>query len=132
MHDFNPGIFPNGLFWTMSIPDDSFRVWRDGSRARLRVRDLPVPDTFQFANNVSVAAQISADVTWRATTERVRRGFGDTVPPDDFGAFIGHFADARCTGRASGAETGFRFRTGRLTEDGFFAELGPQRNGSFL
>lgn len=132
MHDFNPGIFPNGLFWTMSIPNDAFRVWRNGSRARLNVANLPMPDTFQFANNVSVAAQISVDVTWRATSDRVRRGFGDAVPPDDFGAFLGDFAEASCTGRASGAETGFSFRTGTLSEDGFFAELGPERNGSFL
>lgn len=132
MHDFNPGILPNGLFWTMSIPNDAFRVRRGGREARLRVRDIPVPDTFTFANNVSVAAQISADVRWRATSRRVRRGFGNTVPENDFGAFEGHFAEARCTGRASGAETGFSFKTDMLTEDGFFAELGPERNGSFL
>lgn len=115
----------------MAIPDSAFRVWRKGRNARLKVRNLPMPDTFQFANNVSVAAQISVDVRWRATSRRERRG-GNPDLPADWTNFRGRFAEARCVGRASGAETGFRFATGRLTEDGFFAELGFERNGSFL
>ena len=132
VHDFNPGILPNGLFWTMSIPRHSFRVFRNGQHAWLRVRNLPMPDTFQFGNNVSVAGQIDVNVWWRATSDPVLRGNGASVPNDDPSAFLGHFADARCVGYASGAETGFAFRTRRLTADDFFAELGRERNGVFL
>lgn len=91
-----------------------------------------MPDTFVFANNVSVAGEISMDVTWDADGPPVRRGFGTDVPPDDFGAFLGDFADASCTGTAQGNETGFSFESGPLTAENFFAEMGLQRNGVFL
>ena len=116
----------------MSIPSHSFRVRRRGRIARLRLRNLPVPDTFFFGNNVSIAGEIDVDIIWRATSEKVTRGKGTSVPPDDFGAFRGEFRDARCIGWAGGRETGFRFKTGRLTEAGFFAQLGRERNGAFL
>jgi hypothetical protein len=123
---------PNGVFWTMSIPERSFRVRRNGRVARLRVRDLPVPDTFFFANNVSVAAEIDVDITWRATADPVVRGKGTEVPPDDWAAFLGEFSDASCDGTAGGRETGFCFETGELSADGFFAEIGHERNGRCL
>ena len=132
MHDFNPGILQSGLFWTMQIPDGSFTVNSDGSRARLRVADLPIPDTFFFSNNVSVAAEIDVDVRWRANSAPVTRGFGDTVPSDDFGAFLDEFSDAAARGTGGGRETGFSFTTGGLDASGFFAELGYERNGVFL
>lgn len=116
----------------MEIPDDSFTVNGDGSAARLRVTDLPIPDTFFFANNVSVAAEIDVDVRFRATGPPVTRGFGDTVPADDFGAFLGEFSDATARGTGGGRETGFSFTTNALNASGFFAELGYQRNGVFL
>lgn len=103
-----------------------------GKRATLRLDHLPMPDTFVFANNVSVAGDISVDVTWDATGPPTRRGFGTDVPADDFGAFLGEFAEASCTGTANGNETGFSFDSGPLTADAFFAEMGPQRNGVFL
>ena len=132
MHDFNPGILPNGVFWTMEIPRNSFRVWGRGRHARLRLDDLPMPDTFFFANNVSVSGQIDVDVRWRATSPVAERGNGlDAVDPF-WDKFIGWFRDALCTGRAGGAETGFHFRTNRMTSADFFAEMGRERNGVFL
>lgn len=56
----------------------------------------------------------------------------DDDDSDSPGAFLGDLAEARCTGRGGGAETGFSFRTGELTADGFFAEFGYERNGVFL
>lgn len=116
----------------MSIPSNAFKVRKGGREATLRTRSLPIPDTFQFANNVSVAAQIDVDVTWRAIGDPVPRGNGNGVPPDDPTAMLGEFAEASCTGRGGGASTGFSFRTNELTEDGFYADLGQERNGAFL
>lgn len=123
---------PNGLFWTMAIPENSFRVTHEGSRARLKFDNLPIPDTFFYSNNVSVAGEVDVDVSWTATSDPVERGLGDTVPPDDFGAFLASFADAQCEGRAKGRETGFTFHTDDMDASGFFAELGHERNGVFL
>ena len=90
-----------------------------------------MPDTFQFANNVSVSGEIDVDLTWRATGAPISRGDGNTVPRESPTAFLGEFAEAECAGRGGGASTGFRFRTGELTESGFYAELGHERNGVF-
>lgn len=54
------------------------------------------------------------------------------MEPTDPAAFRGRFAEARCTGRVRGWETGFAFQTGRLTSDRFFALIGRERNGVFL
>lgn len=132
MHDFNPGILQNGLFWTMAIPDHAFRVSRQGRGARLRLRNLPVPDTFFYANNVSVAGEVDVDVTWRSTSEIVDRGKGTTVPSSSADAYLGRMRDASCRGTAKMRETGFNATTSLLTAEGFFAQLGHTRNGVFL
>lgn len=116
----------------MSLPRDSFQIRKGGREARLRVQNLPMPDTFQFANNVSVSGVIDVDVRWRAIADPVVRGKGTDVPPDDPAAWLGEMADASSSGRGGGASTGFHFRTGELTAEGFFAELGYERNGVFL
>ncbi|REK41033.1 MAG: hypothetical protein DWQ20_00545 [Actinobacteria bacterium] len=132
MHDFNPGIAQNGLFWTMEIPRGSLQVERGGRSARLQVADLPIPDTFFYSNNVSVSAQIDVDVTWTATADPVSRGNGTGGSEASFDRFSGSFSEAACVGSGGGAETGFSFRTGPLDADGFFAEFGHERNGVFL
>lgn len=35
-------------------------------------------------------------------------------------------------GKVAGREIGFSFATGMLTTEPFFAELGPERSGTFL
>ena len=123
---------PNGLFWTMEIPSSSFQVRRDGQWARLRVDNLPVPNTFFYSNNVSVASEIDVDITWKATSDPIVRGKGGSVPADSPEAYVGEMRDATCRGTAKARQTGFSMRTGRLTEDGFIAMMGHSRNGVFL
>lgn len=127
-----PGIMPNGLFWTMRIPDRSFRVRRNGKSARLRLKKLPLVETFVFNGPLAIASQAEIFVHWRAASDFVERGFGNTVPPDDQGAFKGHFADSMCTGYVSGWETGFAFGTEELSSDTFYASQGYEKNGVFL
>ena len=132
VHDLNPGTLPNGLFWTAQLPQGAFDVHDDGRVARLRLRELPLVDTFVFAGPLAISAQVNIDVHWRATSEPITRGKGADVAPTSPAAFIGHFAEASCSGRVSGVETGFSFKTGELTADAFFAEMGRERNGVFL
>jgi hypothetical protein len=130
VHDLSPGTLPNGLFWTAQLPQDAFDVHRDGRVARLRLRELPLVDTLVFGGSLAISAQVNIDVLWRATSDPVERGKG--VDPTSPAAFTGHFATASCSGRVSGVETGFSFKTGELTADAFFAEMGRERNGVFL
>ena len=119
------------MFWTQSLPNSALKVTRRGRRAKLKLKSLPIPDTFQFANNVSVSAEIDVNVTWRATGGFVSRGLGTSVPDNDPNAMEGEFAEATCRGRGGGRETGFHFRTGQLSEEGFYADVGYERNGVF-
>ena len=132
VHDFSPGILPNRLFWTAQIRSHAFHVGRDGQVARLTLRGQPLVDTFVFGGPLAIAAQVNIDLRWQATGESIKRGKGAAVEPTSPAAFIGHFAEARCTGRVSGFETGFSFKAGELTAADFFAELGTERNGVFL
>jgi hypothetical protein len=132
VHDFSPGTLPNGLFWTAQLPQSAFDVHDDGRIARLRLQEQPLVDTFVFAGPLAISAQVNIDVLWRATSDPITRGKGAEVDPTWPAAFTGHFAEASCIGSVSGVETGFSFKTGELTADGFFAEMGRERNGGFL
>jgi hypothetical protein len=132
VHDFNGGIQPSGVFWIVEVPDDAFRVSRDGRHATLEARNVCVVDSFQFGGPIEVPATVSFTVRWDATGPRRRRGSGADVPPEDPAAFLGEFATARSVGSFSGRELGFSFRSRGATTDRGFAEMGPERNGSFL
>lgn len=132
IHDMNPGVLLNGLFWTTELPAGSFRVSGGGTRARLSVKGVALANTLVFAGDRAIASSVDVDVEWRAIGPRETRGLGTTVPPEDQGAFLGLFSEAHCSGTVSGRQTGFSFETGTLTSDTFYAQMGPQRNGVFL
>ena len=132
VHDLSPGTQPNGLFWTAQLPRHAFNVRHDGRIARLKLREQALVDTFTISGTLGIAAQVNLDVVWSATSEPVARGEGTGVGPTSPAAFSANFAEANCRGRVSGFETGFAFETGLLTAAAFFAEMGQERNGSFL
>jgi hypothetical protein len=106
---------------------------RSGRRAIVEARDVPVIDTFQFANPVSVPATVSFKIEWEATGQPEQLGSGNMVPATDPAAFLGIFAAARSTGHFSGAELGFSFVSkGRANTDRGYAQIGTERNGVFL
>jgi hypothetical protein len=115
----------------VELPGDAFRVSHDGRRATLEAKDVCVLDSFQFGGPVTIPASVSFKIQWEATGPRERRGSGSDVPPTDPAAFLGRFATARSTGTFSGSEVGFSFN-GRANTEGGFAQLGPERNGTFL
>jgi hypothetical protein len=132
VHDLNAGTLPNGLLWTAQLPNNAFEVGRDGQVARLTLRAQPLVDNFQFQGPLAIAAQVSLDVRWRATSSPIERGKGAAVDPKSPAAFTGNFAEASCIGMVSGFETGFSFKTSEITAANFFAEMGRERNGVFL
>ena len=104
-----------------------------GRRAILEARELPVIDTFQFANAFFVPSTVSFKIEWEATGAPVQLGSGNTVPATDPAAFLGTFAPARSTGQFSGAELGFSFVSKRgASSDLGYAQIGTERNGVFL
>jgi hypothetical protein len=132
VHDFNGGILASGLFWTVPAGERDLSVSRDGSRAVLELRDVPVLDSFQFFGPRQTAASVSFRAEWRAAGPFAERGKGTDVPAADPAAFRGRIAPARSAISAAGEEWGFSFRDARATTDRGYAELGRVRNGAFL
>jgi hypothetical protein len=133
VHDHNGGILASGLFWTLPVDDHELRFSRDGRFATLDVKRIEVIDSFTFGGPTGTPATASLRVRWAATGRTVERGRGDTVPATDPAAFRGQFAVARSTAAISGSEFGFSFRANPgVSTDGTFAELGRERNGTFL
>jgi hypothetical protein len=134
VHDFNGGILPSGLFWTLDMRRSRVDFHRSGRRAVLTVRDLAVVDSFQFFGPSDTPALVDFRVEWNATGPAVARGLGTAVPATDPGAWLGDVAPAVSTASISGAEIGFEFETRRdaTSADGGYAQIGRNRNGSFL
>ena len=90
-------------------------------------------DSFQFFGPSDTPALVDIRVEWRATGPAVRRGFGETVGPDDPGAFLGEIAPAVSTASFEGDEIGFDFEsTHASTSPQGWGQIGRHRNGSFL
>jgi len=132
VHDFNGGIRPSGLFWSEQAPDHVLSVSADHTLAHLRVKDISVIDSFQIFGPNQVPATVSFDITWRATGN-VHHLVPGSIDPTDPSNFAGDLYQATATGSFSGFETNFRFSSDPgATSDGVFAEMGTERNGSFL
>jgi hypothetical protein len=133
VHDFNGGVLASGLFWTLPLDDDALRISSDGRRAVLDAEDVQVIDSFQAGSGLGTPATMSLHVEWRATGPVTDRGKGSAVAPTDPAAFLGRLAVAESTAAFSGSELGFSFRSdGGVSTHGTFAEMGRERNGSFL
>jgi hypothetical protein len=103
----------------------------EDGRARLRGRQVPVIDSFEFAGSNVIPATVDLDISWNKKAPFQQLGAGDTVPGNDPSAFSGRFAPARAVGRVSGNALGFHFSANGNSDRGY-AEIGTERNGSFL
>ena len=131
IHDFNPGITQNGLFWTSIVPTDRVSVDLSGGRAVLEVRALHMPDYADFPNAVvgggprPVPSIVSYRVEWTAT--------GSASPVDNAAQqFRGEFRNAVAQMAWSARTPDFDFVSAPLassTTDA--AQLGSESNGSF-
>ena len=133
VHDYNGGVLPSGLFWTLALDDDALCVSHDGRRAVLDVDGLGVIESFQFGSGLATPATLSFHIEWRATGPFVDRGKGTSVPPTDPAAFLARFAVARSTAEYEASELGFSFSSNPdVSTDRGYAQMGRERNGVFL
>jgi hypothetical protein len=75
VHDFEPGIKPSGLFWTIPMPASAGSVDPDTGAARFRMQNVAVPDFHDFFNAISpfpstLPAHVSFDVRWSGGGEK--------------------------------------------------------------
>jgi hypothetical protein len=134
VHDFNGGILPSGLFWTVDLRKTAVDFKMNDRRAVLHAKNVPVIDTFQIFGPFDTPALVDFKVKWEATGPAVPLGSGDAVPATDPAAFLGAIAPARAEGSFSGEEIGFTFESnvGASSSPQGYAELGTERNGVFL
>ena len=131
IHDFNPGITQNGLFWTSVVHDDRVSVDLGAGRAVLEVHALHMPDYADFQNAVvgggprPVPSVVSYRVVWTAT------GSASAVD-NPAQQFRGTFRSAVAQMTWSARTPDFDFVSAPLassTTDA--AQLGSESNGSF-
>lgn len=88
IHDYNPGIAENGLFWTIPFPDDGAWIDLASGKAEMHALSLEIPDTYTFGNAAARGpqemARVSFDVWWHSptATEHLRneeQGFAATL-----------------------------------------------------
>jgi hypothetical protein len=133
IHDFNGGVAPSGLFWTLRLPDDSVVVSPDGRQLSVVVQDLAMEDDVLRPVAVTVPATASFRIDWRGKKARRRRGRGLAVDATDPAAFLGRFRKAKATATFSGAIDGFSFQTDVASPAvSRYALVGTERNGVFL
>ena len=129
IHDYNPGIAPNGLFWTIPIGSDAIEFDLEAGTARFHASHMHIPDFRDFVNSLypatSVPAVVSFDVRWQDVQSRSHGS------QPDFG-FAGEFAVTKATIEWSSRQHGFSFQSDPAdTSVTDYAIIGHERNGVF-
>jgi hypothetical protein len=131
-HDFEPGIKPSGLFWTIPIPPSAITADPRTGAARFRMQNLAVPDFHDFFNAISpfpstIPGHVSFDVRWS--------GGGDTAEiRDDVFGFEGTYVggDATIMFRASDDNRRGVIYTSNPGQTTVSCGVGSERNGVFF
>jgi hypothetical protein len=82
VHDFNPGITPNGVFWIVQIPDDAVQI--TGDTLTIHLQNIAVIDQLHFPGGTGNApATVSFDITYTKSgmPRRVRPTSSDPLSP---------------------------------------------------
>lgn len=136
MHDYNPGIASNGLFWTIPVPPDAGGIDLARGTAFFHMTRVAIPDFHDFFNSLGfgnppvpvVPGYVSFDTRWHAT--------GPLVGIRDVGKhFVGEFRDSVATiaWSASTPAQHFHFVSDpRGTTRTIGAAIGHERNGEFF
>ncbi len=131
LHDFNPGITPNGVFWIVSVPDDAVTI-HDNSMT-ISFKDVAVVDQLHFPGGTGtapVSVTFEATYTTTGSPRHVRPTSHDPLSPFDW---AGKMWDATNIGTFSVAYADGSFTaSGSFDSAGQFGEMGTERNGSFV
>ena len=135
VHDWEPGIRENGLFWTIPIAPGMVDADVTTGRAILRGQQVKVTDYHDFFNAVGgggptpVAARVDYEVRWH--------GGGDTVNVDDAdfdfaGNYVTGLATISFTAQNEHGDVVYRSDSGgQYNLEGVSPAVGVERNGVF-
>jgi len=144
IHDFNPHIDANDVFWMIPVGHDAVKVDFDDVRARLRVNNLTVFDDHDLANSLTLGmglpgglgfpypaipavaptyATVSFDVEWSGDLNMAHIH-------NDAEKFMGSFFSTNATIKWSAEQPGFRFESETPNPDrNLISVLGHEQNG---
>jgi hypothetical protein len=141
LHDFSPYLLPNGLFWTVQVPNSALTVNADGS-ITLHLVDVPVVDAFTFPPPAQavpgispvqlIPATLSLDITYLkgGNPRRVRPTSRDPLNPLNW---AGMMWDSTNSGTFSLSYDDKSFSaSGSFASNGNFGQMGFERNGVFV
>jgi hypothetical protein len=137
IHDLNPGIKADGLFWTIAIPDEGIDVHLGKGVASMQATNVPIDDYGDIGNALlgggpaPIPGRVAFTVEWRGVSKRVN--IRNTNPPASGGGFAGEFIRnaAQMQWTATVGDLMF-FSDPLTTSSSDFAEIGHERNGSFF
>jgi hypothetical protein len=128
IHDFNPGIAPSGLFWTMLMNPANADVNPGNGRAIYQATNLPVRDYHEIGNSLtggpSVPGSVSFHIEWAPSQDKHHYRY---APNQWVGDFVKNTAMCSWSGRTATAE--FHTDTDNPV---IYAEVGKQRSGVFF
>lgn len=130
IHDFNPGITENGLFWVVPISRSNVSINPGKGRASLQVSDLEVEDYFTFENSLTEAipeidADVSFNMQWSSVIDRIK--FRNPAQ-----GFAAEFARTSATLEWSAETQLASFESDPASTTTVYAEIGHERNGVFF
>jgi hypothetical protein len=136
IHDLNPGIRSDGLFWTIAIPHEGIQVHLRKGGASLEATDVPITDFGDINNALSGGSPttpgvVSFKVVWQGVDERLTVRNDD--PPSSGGSFGGEFIrnTAQMEWRATVGDV-LMVSDLLATSSSAVAEIGHERNGIFF
>jgi hypothetical protein len=130
VHDFDPGIAANGLFWTVPLTPGSVRAHPGSGIASLVVNNATVLDYHDIPNALvrgpSHPATVSFVVNWQPSSQRIK--VRDTV-----NGFAAELVQNTATMAWSATTQGISYLSGpESTSSSVFAYVGHERNGAFF
>ena len=134
MHDFNPGILPDGLFWMVRVPDDALEI--QGNTVTIRLKNVPVVDSFTFydplppSGNVPAMTSFEMSYTRSGAPRQVRPTSTDPTSPFNWAGEM-WMATGSVTFSVSYKDGSFSVH-GSANSAGSFGEIGTERNGFFV
>lgn len=129
IHDYNPGVAANGLFWTIRIPDSAVIVDAKATSARYTLNNVPLFDHVNvetaLAGQPGLPATASFDMTWHATGKPF-----DSRDTTQHFVGVYRLAESRIEWSAIGSDFAFQSDP-KSTSTTVYAAIGRERNGIF-
>jgi hypothetical protein len=130
IHDFNPGIGPEELFWTQRVSEDALDVDLEDGSANLALRNLDEEDYHNLHNALLDGPSDPASVSYRMRWKAIAPA---TTVTDSVHGFTGRFRISTVTIEWSARTGSFEFVSDPASQSvNVMSVMGHERNGVFF